>query len=622
VGGLAQAILDGDDAEALLAHVAQEARRLVSAKAAMVATVGGDPELLTIRAVEGASGGPLAVGSTRPLEGTPIEGLVRTGSMIVTSTADDVPPGERHFLEPYQVGPIVAVPIATQGVVRGVLFVAKAADAAPYRHADIAMIATFAQQAANAIDLRELRDAEARLTVGLERDRIARDLHDGVVQSLYGLGMSLRARISRSPDGALAASVTESLGRLDGAIAAVREYIRQLENGRSVSEAVVASERPSAARWSRGPSGRDVIAALGSLAEASSASRDLGSVLTELVDGVIERSQAGFCVLGTLTRDSQALEIRATGGSPVPARRPGDVVPLDQTLTAEALRVGRPVIVVTPEDAGPHISATLRAMATGPVVAVPMSIRGRAFGGLAVGRLPGSRPFSRVQVDVIEAHAVQAAIALEFDRVREEIRRAVVVQERRRVGQELHERVVQMLFGIGLTLQSLERTTRDAAMQRTLESAVDSIDRAIRDLRQYVFDLGPIVALDQALEAELRKLAGDGAAVPTLHLTLDIEPAVSDMVDGAARDILQVAREAVSNVVRHAGAEHCLVILRPLNDQIVLQIADDGRGVQDSSLSGRGLANIRARAAAIGGRVEIRPNRPKGTVVQLTVPIH
>ncbi len=622
VGGLTQAILDSDDADGLLAEVAQEARRLVSAKAAMVVTVGGEPELMTIRAVAGASGGPLAVGSTRPLEGTPIEEVVRTGSMLVTRTADDVPLGERPFVVPYDVGPIVGVPIATPGVVRGVLFVAKAADASPFSQADIGMIATFAQQAANAIQLSELRDAEARITVGLERDRIARDLHDGVVQSLYGLGMSLRATISRSPDDALAASVAEPLRRLDEAISVIREYIGQLEAPRSGPGAAVTSRPPRAAPSSRAPTGHDVIAALRDLSEATSTSQSLDSVLAELVEGVIQRSQAAFCVLGTLTDHSRGLEIRATGGSAVPARRVGDIVPLDQTLTAEALRRGRPVVVATPDDASPAISAALRAMATGPVVAVPMSIRRRPFGGLAVGRFPGSRPFSRTQVNVIEAHAVQAAIALEFDRVREEIRRAAIVQERRRVGQELHERVIQMLFGIGLTLQSLEGTTRDAAMRGTLQSAVDSIDRAIRDLRWYVFDVDPIVALDQALDTELRKLAGDLVAATTLQLTLDIDPSVSGMVDGAARDILQIAREAVWNVVRHAHADHCLVSLRPLDGRIVLEIADDGRGVEHPSRSGRGLPNIRARAAAIGGGVEIRANRPKGTVVQLTVPIH
>jgi signal transduction histidine kinase len=222
---------------------------------------------------------------------------------------------------------------------------------------------------------------------------------------------------------------------------------------------------------------------------------------------------------------------------------------------------------------------------------------------------------------MIEAHAVQAAIALEFDRVREELRRAAVVQERRRVGQDLHERVIQMLFGIGLTLQSLEGTTRDASTQATLRSAVDSLDRAIRDLRRYVFDLGPNLAVDRGLGEELGALVADLVAGTTLDLTVDVDPAVSGMVTASAGDILQIAREAVSNVVRHAEADHCLVRLRPRNGQLVLEVADDGTGIPDSSNTGHGLRNMRSRAADSGARVEIRRNRPKGTIVQLTLPI-
>jgi len=224
---------------------------------------------------------------------------------------------------------------------------------------------------------------------------------------------------------------------------------------------------------------------------------------------------------------------------------------------------------------------------------------------------------------MIEAHAVQAAIAFEFDRVREELRRAVVIKERRRVGTDLHGRVIQMLFSVGLTLQSLEGTTRDAAMQATLRSAVDSIDRAIRDLRRYVFDLGPSLAVDRRLDDELRALATDLVADTALELTVDIDPAVAGMVADAAGDILQVAREAVSNVVQHAEARQCVVSLLPKNGHVVLEVADDGRGVGDiSGGAGHGLRNMRTRAAARGARVHIDANRPRGTVVRMTVPLN
>lgn len=223
---------------------------------------------------------------------------------------------------------------------------------------------------------------------------------------------------------------------------------------------------------------------------------------------------------------------------------------------------------------------------------------------------------------MIEAHAVQAAIVLEFDRVREELRRSVVIRERRRVGTDLHDRVIQTLFGIGLTLQSLEGVARDVPTQTTLRSAVQSIDRAIRDLRRYVFDLGPSLALDRRLDDELSAMAADLVADTMLQLTVDIDPEVSGMVAGSAGEILQIAREALSNVVRHAHADHCIVRLAPKHGKVVLEVADDGIGLEDMSTgTGRGLRNMRTRAAALEARIDIEPNRPRGTLVKLTAPI-
>jgi len=93
------------------------------------------------------------------------------------------------------------------------------------------------------------------------------------------------------------------------------------------------------------------------------------------------------------------------------------------------------------------------------------------------------------------------------------------------------------------------------------------------------------------------------------------------MVAGSDAEILQIAREAASNVVRHANARHCLVKLVKENGKLVLEVADDGRGMPVSSMSaGHGLRNMRARASALGALLVIRRNRPRGTVVQLTVP--
>jgi len=624
VGRLAQAILDSEDSETLLHEVAQAAQELVGAKVTMVVTIDGDRQLATVSALTGVTAGPIAVGDTAPLAGTAIADVVRTGSTALWRGPQDASEAGRRIMLGYQIGPVAAVPLASDGEIRGVLLVGKAADAAPFRQLEIDLIATFAHQASCAIHMRDLRASEADLTLRSERERIARDLHDGVVQTLYGLGMSLRATVDRTAAVVDAAIIEDALAGLDDAIEAVRDYIGDLEPAAAPaqSNAVRTGDAPPSAESSQRNSPRDAIAALGSLAEATLAGRTLRSVLAQLVGGVIERSQADFCVLGTLTDDGRSLEIRAVAGRDIIGRRVGDDVPLSQTLAAEAIRSGRPVVTATPEQASLAMKRTLGRLGMGPVVAVPMTVRGRAFGGLAVGRNVGSPPFSRGDVHMIEAHSVQASVALEFDRVRQELKRGVVSQERRRVGTELHERVIQDLFGVGLALQSVAGNVRDDTFRVTLRSAVDSIDRVIKDLRRYVFDLGPSLPVDHRLDIELRNLASDLVGDAPVDLTVDVDPAVFAIVTPWAGDLLQIVREAVSNVVQHAHAKQCIVRLFPKDGDVVLEVLDDGGGLPNRQTpAGHGLQNIRTRAAALGGRVEIGANRPRGTLVMLTVPI-
>jgi signal transduction histidine kinase len=227
---------------------------------------------------------------------------------------------------------------------------------------------------------------------------------------------------------------------------------------------------------------------------------------------------------------------------------------------------------------------------------------------------------------MIGAYAAQAAIALEFERVRLELRRSAVSAERDRIGRDLHELVIQLLFGIGLTLQGLESAVRDEPTRVALHGAVDALDRAIVDLRRYVFDLEPRVGSGPSLARDLTTIAASMAAGNSLRMDVDIDPAVADQVGSMAADVIQIAREAISNVIRHANADHCVVRLRAADRSIVFEIIDDGRGIARSRRrrtsarpsGGHGLANIRARAETFGGEVEIGPGDGGGTRLRIS----
>jgi signal transduction histidine kinase len=559
-----------------------------------------------------------------PVPGSLVEEALVQGSVVVAQNAV----AGNGLGDSHRIGPLVAAPLTRAGGAYGVILVANPEGSEPFKAPDIELVATFASQAASAIELNELRAAERRFIVALERERIARDLHDGVIQSLYGLGMNLRALAGRAADPVLATGIHDALIRLDEAIQTVRCYIAELKSkereepverprpGRHPTiERVI---EPSSAVRRRVPG--DAVAAIGVLARASATDAPIEIVLAELVTGVVERCDAGFAVVGSVEHDGEELLIRARSGLDVPGRSVGDRLPMRHTVVGEAIRLRRPLVLARLEDARTPIPEAVRPL-VGPMVAVPLVVRGRAFGAMAVGRPRDGSPFSRLEVSIIEAYGVQAAIALEFDRVRQELRGVAVTDERRRIGRELHEQVIQLLFGVGLVLQGLESGAQDASTRADLRSSVDGLDRAIRDLRRYVFDLGPSAIVDRPLHEELSALASDLIVGAGIELDLDIDPAVSSLRAGGASDVVHIAREALSNVARHAGASRCGLRFFRSDGQVTLEVSDDGVGLGSPDTgSGQGLSNIRARAESLGGQIQINGLPGSGTTVRLVFP--
>src|SRR5205807_122528 len=113
------------------------------------------------------------------------------------------------------------------------------------------------------------------------------------------------------------------------------------------------------------------------------------------------------------------------------------------------------------------------------------------FGAMSVAHAPGSPRFSAAHVALVEAFASQAAIALEFTRVRDELRRLAVVDERERIARELHDGAIQVLFGLGLELQALATRRELATIAARVDAAVGRIDGVMQDLRNYIAGLRP-----------------------------------------------------------------------------------------------------------------------------------
>ncbi|HAF10531.1 MAG TPA: hypothetical protein DCK98_10685 [Chloroflexi bacterium] len=256
---------------------------------------------------------------------------------------------------------------------------------------------------------------------------------------------------------------------------------------------------------------------------------------------------------------------------------------------------------------------------------VPIRWRGESVGNLYLTEKLGGNEFTVEDEEALLALAAQAAIAIENARLYAQTSKMSVLEERHRIGMDLHDGAIQSLYALGLLIEGaseeVERAPSEARAQ--LERAVDRLNAAIADLRGYVLGLRPIGGSDRPLRESLPTLAQHIATNALLDVDVRIDPEAEARLDRAAREaVFYVAADALGNVSRHARARHVVLALRHEDGAVVLEIQDDGVGFQtERAVGGLGLRNIRQRAFNAGARLELESRPGAGTRLVMRMPI-
>lgn len=196
-----------------------------------------------------------------------------------------------------------------------------------------------------------------------------------------------------------------------------------------------------------------------------------------------------------------------------------------------------------------------------------------------------------------------------------------LVGERERIGRDLHDVVLQHLYGMGLSAQAIA-TSVDSATAGKLEAVVDEVDQIISEVRTIVFTLGP-GGRRGALGQELTDVVAQASRVLGFTPALRIEGPVETLLSDEVRtEMVASMREALGNVARHARATHASVVIGIVDEQVVMTVTDNGVGPPDdeaAKLGGHGLNNLMSRAAAFGGSCTLTrrdPSEGSGAVLR------
>ncbi len=366
------------------------------------------------------------------------------------------------------------------------------------------------------------------------------------------------------------------------------------------------------------------LAALDAALRGISSTLDIDGVLQLIVDRVRELADAEYAALGIV--DEQGL-IRQflTSGLSVERRRQIGSLPRGHGLLGLLIREARsiriPDIGADPRRYGfppnhPHM---------GSFLGVPVTARGRSVGNLYLTNKRSHVQFSAADQELVERFAMHAGIAIEQARLAQQVQKLVVIEERERIGADLHDGVIQRIYGVNLSLDEVPElvATQPAKAAERVEQAIDALNSTIAEIREFIYILRPPGA-ESGLAPVLHALAGEVRLQSSLPVDVAVEE-VPVMSSERVREVVSIVREALSNAARHAAAAHAtLSVRRQANDEGVrIEISDDGIGFDPTSERDeghRGLVNMRRRAERLGGTLEVASRPDAGTRIILVLP--
>jgi len=340
-----------------------------------------------------------------------------------------------------------------------------------------------------------------------------------------------------------------------------------------------------------------------------------------IVDRALELTEAEQAILLVPTEadlpveDVDTLIVAAAAGK-YTAQVIGQRVPLQGSTTGGVVRSGEPVIT----DSFQYPIEGFTDVGQRSAIVMPLRADDTVVGAIAVARSAQQPPFGDDYLDLVSDFAQHAAIALALASGREHARELAILADRERIAHDLHDHVIQKLFAAGLALQSTIARARSPEITDRLTGTLDDLQGTIDDIRSTIFKLQNPVTESVSFRHRVQNRTTELTENSDIATTLDISGDLSAVPGALADHAEAVISEAISNAVRHARASHLTVCVRADN-QLVVEVIDDGCGIPRDNQRHSGLANMERRAAEVGGDCSVTAAPGGGTRVYWAAPL-
>jgi signal transduction histidine kinase len=260
----------------------------------------------------------------------------------------------------------------------------------------------------------------------------------------------------------------------------------------------------------------------------------------------------------------------------------------------------------------------------GAMMAIPLTSPEAPAGILVAARLEGRPRFTPADLEMASDFAAQASVALRLVTGARDRERLAVLEERARIARDLHDHVIQRLFGAGLELQAIAGATTRSLERVRITEQVDALDAAIAEIRTIIFAMKTERnASSTSIRHRIFELLGESSWLAGTSPTLRFFGPIDLLVPGELTDdLLAVIRESLANVAKHARATRTSIDISAVDGRLTVQIEDNGTGFEiEKVTTSSGIANLAERAHARGGDFTLTSSPSAGTVLVWSVPL-
>jgi signal transduction histidine kinase len=371
---------------------------------------------------------------------------------------------------------------------------------------------------------------------------------------------------------------------------------------------------------------REDLRALTEAGVALTSELSLDAVLQKVVDVAREQLSARYAALSVLDANG-AITRFITAGISEEERAKIAHIPEGKGLLALLLRDGETLRIedITADSRFSGFPPNHPAMTS--LLGVPLTFRGRIIGNLYLTDKIGAEGFNDRDEEYVRLLATQAAVAIRNAELHDQAEALARLEERDRIGMDLHDGVMQSIYAVGLNLEdAAERVEEDpASVEESIDRAISSLNDVIRDIRSYIFDLRPRVSVVADLPDAIRHLVDDIRVNTLIQTTFETEGVLPEgLTQDEALALFHITQEALNNVAKHSRAKAVTVRLAAGARSVRVEVCDNGLGFDTEGAQTHerhGLRNMRDRARAIGALLSITGKAGEGTNVRAEVTV-